>query len=127
MISSIKTQVSKILHLDPLLNVHHEHEDDSRSDSASAVSSAPSRVPTAMLDPSTNNNPLQQGVYDEHAEDENATQKKHPPMPNDVSKHTFYVLNSQMRLKISARNEVIPLYNFHKIFLTKLPLTFSVK
>ena len=97
-----------MLHSDPLSNVHHEHEDDARSDSASSVvSSAPSRVPTAMLDPSTNKNPFQQGVYDEHGKDNDITQKKHAPVPNDVSKHTFYVLNSQMRLKISAKNEVI--------------------
>ena len=110
--SSIRTRVSKILHLDPLSAVHHEHEDDVRSDSASSViSSAPSRVPTAMLDPSTNKNPLQPGVYDEHGEDKNTTQKK---VPNDVSKHTFYVLNSQMRLKISAKNEVMPYPMFIK-------------
>ena len=103
--SSIRTRVSKILHLDPLSNVHHEHEDDTRSESSSVVSSAPSRVPTVMLDPSTNKNPLQQDVYDEHGEDVNTTQKK---VPKDVSKHTFYVLNSQMKLKISAKNEVMP-------------------
>jgi hypothetical protein len=44
------------------------------------VLSAPSRVPTVMLDPSTNH----------------------------VSKHTFYVLNSQMKLKVSEKNEVMP-------------------
>jgi phospholipase D1/2 len=121
--SSIKTRVSKILHLDPLSNVHREHEpEDDRTDSASSVvssvvSSAPSRVPTVMLDPSTNKNPLQQGVYDEHGEDVNTTHKK---LPNDVSKHTFYILNSQTRLKISAKNEVIALSNVHKIFLTEI-------
>ena len=105
--SSIRTRVSKILHTDPLSNVHHEREDDARSDSASSVvSSAPSKIPTAMLDPSTNKNPLKQGVYDGHGEDNNVTQKK---LPYDVSKHTFYVLNSQMRLKISAKNEVMPI------------------
>jgi phospholipase D1/2 len=71
---------------------------------SSVVSSAPSRVPTVMLDPSTNKNPLQQ-VYDEHGEDVNTTQKK---VPKDVSKHTFYVFNSQMKLKMSAKNEVMP-------------------
>ena len=110
MMSSVRTRVSKILHLDPLSNVHHENEDDARSDSAASVASdlsALSRVPSAMLDPSTNKDPfkLQRGVSDEHGEDKNPTQKK---VPNDVSKHTFYVLNSQMRLKISAKNEVMP-------------------
>ena len=122
--SSIRTGVSKIFHFDPL-HREHEPEEDARSDSASSiVSSAPSRVPTVMLDPSTNKNPMQQGVYDEHGEDVNTTQQK---VPNDVSKHTFYVLNSQMKLKISAKTEVIALSNVHKYFLLRLPLTFSVK
>ena len=60
---------------------------------------------------------MQQGVYDEHGEDVNTTQQK---VPNDVSKHTFYVLNSQMRLKISAKTEVIALSNVHEIFLTEI-------
>ena len=109
--SSIRTRVSKLFHPDPLSNasVHHEHEHDARSESESSVaSSAPSRVPTVMLDPSTNKNPLQQGVYDEHGEDKNTTQRRHAPVPNDVSKHTFYVLNSHMKLKISAKNEAMP-------------------
>jgi phospholipase D1/2 len=125
--SSIRTRVSKILHLDPLSNVHHEHDDDARSDSASSVasgSSALSRVPTAMLDPSTNKDPLQQGVSDKPGEDKNTTQKK---VPNDVSKHTFYVLNSQMRLKISAKNEVMPYPISIKYYLLKSSLIFSVR
>jgi phospholipase D1/2 len=122
--SSIRTQVSKILHLDPLPNAHHEREDDASSDSASSVVSAPSRVPTVMLDPSTNKDPLQKTVHDEHGEDVNTTQKQ---VPKDVSKHTFYVLNSQMKLKISARNEVIPYPMSIKYFLPKLLHTSSVK
>lgn len=116
--SSIRTGVSKIFHFDPLSHREHEPEEDARSDAASSiVSSAPSRVPTVMLDPSTNKNPMQQGVYDEHGEDVNTTQQK---VPNDVSKHTFYVLNSQMKLKISAKTEVIALSNVLKIFLTEI-------
>ena len=105
--SSVRTGVSKILHSDPPSNVHHEHENDSRSDSASSVvSSALSRDPIPMLDPSTNKNPLQPDVYEEHGEDKHTTQTKNAPVPRDVSKHTFYVLNSQTRLKVSAKNEV---------------------
>ena len=103
---SIRTGVSKIFHSDPLCDVHHEHEDDSRIDSASSVdSSTLSIVPTPMLDPSTNKNPLQRSEYEEHGTDKDTAQPN-VPMPSDVSKHTFYVLNSQMRLKISAKNEV---------------------
>jgi phospholipase D1/2 len=59
-----------------------------------------------MLDPSTNTNPLQQNGYEEHDEDKDNAQKKQVPVPSNVSKHTFYVVNSQMRLKLSAKNEV---------------------
>ena len=121
--SSIRTRVSKVFHLEPdtaLSNVHHGHEDGAdRSDSASVNSSVPSRVPTPMLDPSTNTNPLEKGEHDEHGEEKDTAQKKHSPVPGDVSKHTFYVLNSQMRLKFIARNEVniCPIsYNIYLLF-----------
>lgn len=61
-----------------------------------------------MLDPSTNTNPLaaREGEDDdEHAaSDKEKKRKKKRQM--DVSKHTFYIENSQMRLKLFARNEV---------------------
>ena len=106
MMSSIRTRVSRIFSLS---NVHHEH-DIGCSDSVSSVDSdfVPSRVPTPMLNPSTNINPLQRGEFDEHNQENDATPEKNAPVPSDVSKHTFYLLNSQTRLKISARNEVIP-------------------
>ncbi|KAF8798774.1 phospholipase D [Phlegmacium glaucopus] len=103
--SSIRTQVSKVFHLDPDTTLSNAHEHDAnRSDSVSINSSVPSRAPTPMLDPSTNTNPLQKGGHDEHVEEKDTARKK-KPVPSDVSKHTFYVLNSQTRLKISARNE----------------------
>lgn len=62
-----------------------------------------------MLDPSTNVNPLE--VPDDKTklregaggEEEKKKKKKRT---GDVSKHTFYIENSQMRLKLFARNEV---------------------
>lgn len=59
-----------------------------------------------MLDPSTNTNPLEppDDLNDRRSragEDE----KKKKKRTGDVSKHTFYIENSQMRLKLFARNE----------------------
>ena len=60
---------------------------------------------TPILDPSTNTNPLLGG-------DENQGNQRHPAKEKkkkkavDVSKHTFYIENSQVRLKLYARNEV---------------------
>jgi phospholipase D1/2 len=123
-ISSIKTRVSKILHIDPNHpppppNGHadhgHQSDDADISDSASSNgSSMPFRVPTPMFDPSTHVNPLQprvdgQGHEDGRVEGEQAPKPKEgtkQPVSSDVSKHTFYIVNSQMRLKLSARNEV---------------------
>jgi len=61
-----------------------------------------------MLDPSTNVNPLENpdDMTDKRnraGEEEKKNKKKGA---GDVSKHTFYIENSQMRLKLFARNEV---------------------
>jgi phospholipase D1/2 len=60
-----------------------------------------------MLDPSTNTNPLE--LPDEMNERRTRAgeddQKKKKKRTGDVSKHTFYIENSQMRLKLFARNE----------------------
>lgn len=89
---------------------------DATSDSAddemsSNVSST--RPSTPMLDPSTNANPLvhadgtkingKAGAGKDKADDSAHHLKK---LEGDMSKHTFYVVNSQMRLKLIAKNEV---------------------
>jgi hypothetical protein len=60
-----------------------------------------------MLDPSINVNALTDdgtGIRHEHL---NPTDKKNKKNKSaDVSKHTFYIENSQTRLKLYARNEV---------------------
>ncbi|KAI0084789.1 phospholipase D [Irpex rosettiformis] len=53
---------------------------------------------TPMLDPSTNTNPLE-GL------DEKTGNGKSKKKSGDVSKHTFYIENAQMRLKCYAKNE----------------------
>jgi phospholipase D1/2 len=55
---------------------------------------------TPILDPSTNTNPL---LGEEKNPNAGSDKKK---KPTDVSKHTFYIENSQGRLKLFARNEV---------------------
>lgn len=77
------------------------------SSGSSAVSSRPA---TPMLDPSTHVNPLTSSGPAEGRETEGETneqdKRKKKKRSDDVSKHTFYVQNSQMRLKLWARNEV---------------------
>ncbi|CCL98409.1 uncharacterized protein FIBRA_00406 [Fibroporia radiculosa] len=72
-----------------------------------APSSPPSSRPlTPMLDPSTNTNPLLgPDDHEDRGRDDAPGSEKNKRRSNEVSKHTFYVENSQMRLKLFARNE----------------------
>jgi len=75
---------------------------------SSGISALSSRFATPMLDPSTNLNPMTGGVVEDSAKqvEANEQEKRRKKRCDDVSKHTFYVENSQMRLKLFARNEV---------------------
>ncbi|KAG6918332.1 hypothetical protein DXG01_015191 [Tephrocybe rancida] len=102
MIGSVTTKFSKLFHSDGkrrAASVNNTHQDGIGSEHASTSSSesVASQAPSAMLDPSTNINPLA-GKNNEPA----AEGKDHS---EDVSKHTFYVTNAQVRLKLFARNE----------------------
>lgn len=135
-VSSIKSHLSNIFHFrhhdDPEMskstaNVHEKyangghgdtrastdpgHRRLSTSSAASSSSSSPSRPVTPMLDPSTNTNPLLGPEdHDEYKQDGNGNpSSKKRTNANEVSKHTFYVENSQMRLKLYAKNEVVSL------------------
>jgi phospholipase D1/2 len=85
----------------------------SSGSSRSSSSSQPSMAPTPMLDPSTNANPLEppDGMNDKRSRAGEEEKKKKKKRTGDVSKHTFYVENSQMRLKLFARNEVRSLHS----------------
>ncbi|KAG1748704.1 phospholipase D [Suillus lakei] len=76
---------------------------------SSGSSAASSRPATPMLDPSTHVNPLKSSGAAEGRETQGETneqeKRKKKKRSDDVSKHTFYVENSQMRLKLFARNE----------------------
>lgn len=86
-----------------------------RHDSASSGSSVASHFsPPPMLDPSTHVKPLQISEPRRSGQEQNqqqdrtlseSEQRKRKKHSQDVSKHTFYVENSQMRLKLFARNE----------------------
>ncbi|PFH53919.1 hypothetical protein AMATHDRAFT_72945 [Amanita thiersii Skay4041] len=62
-----------------------------------------------MLDPSTHANPLAAKPEPEHSEQNSKpgikSQNGKQVSERDVSKHTFYIINSQMKLKLYARNE----------------------
>ncbi|KAI0771162.1 phospholipase D [Trametes elegans] len=125
-VGSIKSSISKVLHV----GHHHPHNGTQRhvasannltaqnghrrsissDSSASTISEASSRPLTPMLDPSTNTNPLEGDPHNDHVNEDDL----HPPTddPNkgkksskDVSKHTFYIVNAQTRLKLYAKNE----------------------
>lgn len=105
LIGSIKSKVSKIFHMDG-----HQRAATTNGANAGDRGYAPSSLytiprPSPMLDPSTNFNPLSldQEQPDESHEPQRVNGKKRSA---DVSKHTFYIVNAQMRLKLCARNEV---------------------
>ncbi|KAI0366603.1 phospholipase D [Pilatotrama ljubarskyi] len=132
-VGSIKSSISKVLHFGHQHNHGHrtqQHENASvndahpgaqngrrRSSSSASSSSSGSRPSshrmTPMLDPSTNTNPLEGDMHDrDHiGEDEvrpmteEDAGKRKKKSSKDVSKHTFYIVNSQTRLKLYAKNE----------------------
>lgn len=135
-ISSIRGRVSKIFHLDPPKGSNASASDgrrrasstsraglansgsissevlDDDDETSSTSSRVQSRPTTPMLDPSTNANPLlgenEEGKGKDGAEKtkESDKEKHFKKIQGDVSKHTFYIVNSQMRLKLIAKNEV---------------------
>ncbi|KAI0693955.1 phospholipase D [Cytidiella melzeri] len=113
--TSMKSRISRIFG-----HKHHQKPSDSNTAGNETINSRPSRARssstgsslssedgegaalarqiTPMLDPSTNTNPLL-------GQEDKSAGAKHKKNGGDVSKHTFYIENSQMRLKCFARNE----------------------
>lgn len=116
-VGSVRSRLSKVFH--PRTKSHPELGEGRRSsvssDSSSSSSSNSSMASDnreAMLDPSTNTNPLTAGPDDEHENFTEDNKIKWDPQherkkkkEGEVSKHTFYIINSQMRLKLYAKNE----------------------
>ena len=105
LLGSIRSRVSHILH--PARDASHagpssttdgEREQHVRSDTDADSLDPDSSPPTPLLDPSTNADPRQQ--------DDATPREKTRRASGEVSKHTFYIENSQMRLKLFARSEV---------------------
>lgn len=81
----------------------HQGAEDSGSDS----DSSDSRPSTPIADPSTNVNAMD-GEQDANRQLDktNDSTKRKKKKSSDVSKHTFFISNSQMKLKLFARNQV---------------------
>jgi len=93
---------------DASISPSRSHPEPTGSTSSSLSSIPHSRAPTPILDPSVNTNPLAggEGELDEMAEKPIETQPGDKKKATDVSMHTFYIENSQMRLKLVAHNQV---------------------
>ncbi|KAF7314305.1 Phospholipase [Mycena kentingensis (nom. inval.)] len=98
---SIRSSFSRLVHPSRRSRNGANRGDISSLDSGSSASSMISQGPPTMLDPSTNANPLAGDPERNWHPSENKRKRK----SGDVSKHTFYIVNSQMRLKLYARNE----------------------
>jgi phospholipase D1/2 len=114
LLGSIRSRVSHMLHAHrdasyagPSSTQDGEQEQHVRSDTDADSLDPDSSPPTPLLDPSTNADPLNEDETDApRNQDEAAQRKKTRRASREVSKHTFYVENSQMRLKLFARTEV---------------------
>ena len=114
LLGSIRSRVSHMLHphrdashAGPSSTQDDEQEQHVRSDTDADSLDPGSSPPTPLLDPSTNADPLNEDETDAPCnQDEAAQRKKTRRASREVSKHTFYVENSQMRLKLFARTEV---------------------
>ncbi|KIK24525.1 hypothetical protein PISMIDRAFT_645727 [Pisolithus microcarpus 441] len=62
-------------------------------------------VRSPIVDPSTNRDPLVADTDDRDIQPPISEKELRQKRPQDVSKHTFYVQNSQMKLKLIAHNE----------------------
>ncbi|KAH9949881.1 phospholipase D [Amylocystis lapponica] len=122
-VGSLRSHLSKAFHVghqrhsSDVPQSHNGHAGTSsrpRHSTVSPLSSNPSspvlssRPLTPMLDPSTNTNPLlgpEEANEQPHNPVDESERKKKRRRQQEVSKHTFYIENSQMRLKLFARNE----------------------
>ncbi|TFL02332.1 hypothetical protein BDV98DRAFT_565647 [Pterulicium gracile] len=112
MLGSVRSKFSNIFHRGRGSASMGGHDNDyAESSGSSRSSSSISRPATPMLDPSINVNPIlpsssrptegesQADVREKKGKEEESNKSR------EVSKHTFYIENSQMKLKLYARNE----------------------
>jgi phospholipase D1/2 len=107
LLGSIRSRMSHMLRPHRDASDDGEQEQHVRSDTDADSLGPDSSPPTPLLDPSTNADPLNEDETDApHNQDEAAQRKKTRRASREVSKHTFYVENSQTQLKLFARTEV---------------------
>jgi len=113
LLGSIRSRVSHMFHpyhgashAEPSNRTDDAGEQHVRSDTEADSLDPDSRPPTPLLDPSTNADPLNGAATDSPRPQGEGCQKKKKRTAGEVSKHTFYIENSQMRLKLYARTEV---------------------
>jgi phospholipase D1/2 len=114
LLGSIRSRVSHILHsrhessqAGPSSTLDDEREQPLRLDTDADSLDPESRPPTPLLDPSTNTDPSNgDATNPPRPREEGSQKKKKQRVASEVSKHTFYIQNSQLRLKLYARNEV---------------------
>ncbi|KAL0066150.1 Phospholipase D1 [Marasmius tenuissimus] len=107
LMGTIKGRVSKALRRTNRSRARTTVDDEESDDSGDSDPSVSSR-PAPILDPSTNVNPLENADDQQDMGDEAEhpwSEKKKKANANEVSKHTFFVTNAQMRLKLYAKNE----------------------
>ena len=109
LLGSIKSRFSRVLSSrhsttvdTPRQSISTRPRSGSDTSSSSSSSASDSRPPTPLLDPSTNTNPITEDGQGQQVNDQRKKKKK----SRDMSKHTFYIVNSQQRLKLFARSEV---------------------
>ena len=152
-LASLKSRFGRLFHHRHATSTHSVAQDNHRHDrihsryptsssrSGSSVNSEDedendnARPSTPLVDPSTNMDPLRVEAASEDEMNpklskealalENARKKK--KRARDVSKHTFFVENSQMRLKLYARNTVSPGYYFPLLHVCMPIVLYSVR
>jgi phospholipase D1/2 len=100
----------------PSTIVGDQVDDDTSSSSSSSEEEHEHASNAPMLDPSINVNPLIEERNGIRHVREKPDEKKKKNKSGEVSKHTFYIENSQTRLKLYARNEV----RFHPVVILEL-------
>lgn len=94
-----------------ILHPHHKaaasvfpYAEGDQASISTGSSSSDSRPATPLLDPSTNMNPL--APMDAGNKEDHEAWHPKKDRSGEVSRHTFYVINSQLKLKVSCKNKV---------------------
>jgi len=125
---SIRSQFSRLISPSDHRKNHdrarqNETDEHHESDSSGAVL-FPAYAQTTIFDPSINVNPLVLSGDSQSYNQSRQVATKKGENRDDVSKHIFYIVNSQMRLKLNAKNEVCLVVTFPRL-ATELLVAFN--